>query len=262
MNVTILADYQDAVRHLDCFKRLAGHNVTIWNDHVTDLDVLGERLENTEALVLIRERTPITAPLLDRLDSLRLISLRGSYPHIDVEACTKKGVIVSSETGHGYPSYSTAELTWALMLAALRHVPQEVAALKAGQWQTTIGTALRGRTLGIFGYGGIGTVVGGYGQAFGMNVLVWGREGSIERARADGHATASSKEALFGDSDVLTLHVRLIAQTRGLVTARRSCFDEADGTFRKHEPGGAGRTWSARRRFASGSTGNGGRRRL
>ena len=218
MNVTILADYQDAVRNLDCFKELAGHNVTIWNDHVSDLDVLSERLEDAEALVLIRERTPINAALVDRLEKLRLISLRGSYPHVDVEACTRNGVIVSSAMGPGQTSYSTAELTWALILAALRHVPQEVAALKAGQWQTTIGTGLRGRTLGIFGYGDIGTVVAGYGQAFGMNVLVWGREGSLARAIADGHDTASGQEVLFETSDVLTLHVRLVEQTRGVVT--------------------------------------------
>ena len=218
MNITILTDYQDAVRHLACFRKLAGHQVTIWNDHVTDTDALAARLKDTEALVLIRERTPIRAALIERLDKLRLISQRSVYPHIDVDACTRKGIIVSSDMHPGQPSHATAELTWALILAALRYLPQEVAALKAGRWQSTIGTALHGHTLGIFGYGRIGGVLGGYGKAFGMKVLVWGREKSLARARADGHEAAGSKEALFERSDVLTVHLRMIKETQGIVT--------------------------------------------
>ena len=218
MNITILTDYQDVVRHLKCFGKLAGHNVKIWNDHVTDTDALAERLKDTEALVLIRERTPIRAPLIDRLGRLKLISQRSVYPHIDVDACTRKGIIVSSEMSPGQPSYATAELTWGLIIAALRHLPQEVAALKAGRWQSTIGTSLRGRTLGVFGYGRIGGVMAGYGKAFGMKVLAWGREKSLERARADGHETAAGKEDLFARSDVLTVHLRMIKETRGIVT--------------------------------------------
>ncbi|MBU2053921.1 MAG: D-2-hydroxyacid dehydrogenase family protein [Proteobacteria bacterium] len=219
MNITILDDYQNVVRTLRCFDRLAGHNVTIWNDHATDTETLAARLKDTEALVLIRERTPIRAPLIERLPGLRLISQRSGYPHIDVEACTRHGVIVSSNMHPDLPSYPTAELTWGLILAAMRRIPQEMIAMRAGRWQSTVGLGLRGRTLGIFGYGRIGAVVAGYGTAFGMKVLAWGREASIAKAGADGHAVASSRAALFEESDVLTLHLRLIDATRGIVTA-------------------------------------------
>ena len=217
MKVTILDDYQDAVRTLACFGKAAGHDVTIWNDHVQDDDALAERLKDTEALVLIRERTRIRAPLIERLGKLRLISQRSVYPHIDVDACTRKGILISSDMSPGQPSYATAELAWALILAAMRNIPQEVQALKGGRWQSTIGTGLRGRTLGVFGYGRIGAVVAGYGRAFGMNVLAWGREGSLTRARADGYDVAASQAELFERSDVLTLHLRLIKETRGIV---------------------------------------------
>jgi len=219
MNITILDDYQNVVRTLDAFRKLAGHKVTIWNDHTEDLDVLAERLKDTEALVLIRERTPIRTPLLARLDKLRIISQHSVYPHIDVDTCTRRGVVLSSNMHPGRPSYATAELTWGLIIAALRRIPQEVAALKAGRWQSTIGTTLRGRTLGVYGYGRIGAVIAGYGKAFGMKVLVWGREASLARARADGYTPARSREAFFAESDVLTLHLRLNDATRGIVTA-------------------------------------------
>lgn len=220
MKITILDDYQNTVRTLACFSKVAHHDVTIWNDHTKDVEVLAERLKDTEALALIRERTPIRAPLVARLDRLRIISQVSVYPHIDVEACTRRGILVSSYMMPGRPSYATAELTWGLILAAVRRIPQEMAALKAGRWQAwPIGLSLRGKTLGVYGYGRIGAVIAGYGRAFGMNVLVWGRETSIDKARADGYATAASKEALFEDSDVLSLHVRLIGATRGLVTA-------------------------------------------
>jgi D-3-phosphoglycerate dehydrogenase len=219
MNVTILDDYFDTLRTLECFRELAGQNVTIWNDHVQDVDALSDRLRDTEALVLIRERTQIRAPLIERLPKLRLISQRSVYPHIDVEACTRHGIIVSSNMHSDTPSYATAELTWGLVLAAMRHIPQQVAALKAGVWQTGVFHTLRGKTLGIFGYGRIGAVVAGYGKAFGMNVLVWAREASLERARADGYATAASKAQFFTDVDVLSLHMRLVDATRGIVKA-------------------------------------------
>jgi D-3-phosphoglycerate dehydrogenase len=217
MKITVLDDYQDAVRTLQCFAKVAGHDVTIWNDRITDQDALATRLKDTEALVLIRERTQIRAPLIAKLDKLKLISQRSVYPHIDVEACIRKGIVVSSDMSPGQPSYAAAELTWALVLAAMRHLPKEVAALKAGRWQSTFGTALRGRTLGVFGYGRIGGVVAGYGKAFGMNVLAWGGAGSLERARADGFEAAASKSDLFERADVLTLHLRLTQDTRGIV---------------------------------------------
>ncbi len=219
MKISILDDYHDTLRTLPCFSRLEEHEVTIWNDHVQDVDALAERLRDTEALVLIRERTEIRAPLLRRLAKLRLISQRSVYPHIDIDECTRLGVIVSSRKHPGTPSYAAAELTWGLVLAAARRIPQQVAALKAGRWQVGVGSTLRGKTLGIYGYGRIGSVVAGYGTAFGMKVLVWAREASLARARADGYAVAESKDAFFEKSDVLSLHLRHIEATRGIVTA-------------------------------------------
>jgi len=219
MRITILDDYFDTLRTLACFRELAGHDVTIWNDHVQDLDALAQRLADTEALVLIRERTQIRAPLVERLPKLRLISQRSVYPHIDIDACSRHGIIVSSNQHSDTPSYAAAELTWGLVLAAMRQIPQEVAALKTGVWQTGVWHTLRGKTLGIFGYGRIGTVVAGYGAAFGMNVLVWARQESLERARADGYAIASNKAQLFAECDVLSLHMRLVDATRAIVSA-------------------------------------------
>jgi D-3-phosphoglycerate dehydrogenase len=219
VKISILDDYFDTLRPLDCFKKLAGHDVQIWNDHVQDVDTLAERLKDTEALVLIRERTQIQSPLLERLPNLKLISQRSVYPHIDIEACTRLGVIVSSSQHADTPSYAAAELTWGLILAAMRRIPQQVAAMKAGGWQTGVGDSLRGKILGIYGYGRIGSVVAGYGKAFGMRVLMWAREESLARARADAYAIAASKEAFFKECDVVSLHMRLVDVTRGIVTA-------------------------------------------
>jgi D-3-phosphoglycerate dehydrogenase len=219
MKISILDDYHDTLRTLPCFSKLAGHDVKIWNDHVHDVDLLAERLKETEALVLIRERTEIRAPLLDRLNNLRLISQRSVYPHIDIDACTRRGVIVSSSLHPGTPSYATAELTWGLILAAMRQIPQQMAALKAGTWQTGVGSSLGEKTLGIYGYGRIGSVVAGYGKAFGMNILVWAREPSLAKAGADGYTAALSKDTFFAECDVVSLHMRLVDRTRGIVTA-------------------------------------------
>lgn len=219
MKVSILDDYFDTLRTLDCFQKLAGHEVTIWNDHVQDFDVLTDRLRETEALVLIRERTQIRAPLLERLPNLKLISQRSVYPHIDIEACTRLGIVVSSSQHADTPSYATAEFTWGLVLAGMRAILQQTAALKAGKWQIGVGQSLRGKTLGIYGYGRIGSVVAGYGKAFGMNVLVWAREPALAKARADGYATAASKAEFFQECDVLSLHMRLVDATRGIVRA-------------------------------------------
>jgi len=219
MKITILDDYFDTLRTLPCFRKLDGHPVEVWNDHVQETDALVERLKDTEALVLIRERTKIQAPLLDRLDKLKLISQRSVYPHIDIAACTRNGVIVSSGQHAGTPSYATAELTWGLILAAMRQIPQQAASLRAGHWQMGVGNTLRAKTLGIYGYGRIGSAVAGYGRAFGMKVLVWAREASLAAARADGHATARTKDAFFEEADILSLHMRLVEATRGIVTA-------------------------------------------
>jgi D-3-phosphoglycerate dehydrogenase len=219
MKISILDDYFDTLRTLPCFAKLSSHRVTVWNDHVQDVDALAERLRDAEVLVLIRERTKIQAPLLARLPNLKLISQRSVYPHIDIEACTRHGVIVSSSQHPGTPSYAAAELTWALVLAAARQLPQQVAALKNGTWQIGVGSTLRGKTLGICGYGRIGSVVAGYGRAFGMNVSVLAREVSLARAREDGYSPARSREVFFAESDVLSLHMRLVDATRGIVTA-------------------------------------------
>src|ERR1700676_3725104 len=219
MKISILDDYFDTLRTLDCFARLKGHEVTIWNDHVQDVDKLAQRLRATEVLVLIGERTQIRQPLLERLPKLKLISQRSVYPHIDVDACTRLGVILSSGQHADTPSYATAEFTWGLVLAAMRQIPQQMASLKAGNWQIGVGYTLRGKTVGIYGYGRIGAVVAGYGKGFGMEVLVWAREPALAKARADGYATASSKAAFFEQCDVLSLHMRLVDATRGIVTA-------------------------------------------
>jgi D-3-phosphoglycerate dehydrogenase len=219
MKVSILDDYHDTLRTLACYEKLRGHEVTIWNDHVQEVGPLAERLKDTEALVLIRERTQIRAPLLEKLPKLRLISQRGVWPHIDIDACTRLGIVVSSNMHAGTPSYATAELAWGLVLAAARQIPQQMNSLRAGTWQTGVGSTVRGKTLGIFGYGRIGAVVAGYGKAFGMKVLAWARPESLERAKKDGHAVAASKEAFFAECDVLSLHMRLVEATRGIVTA-------------------------------------------
>src|SRR2546430_16741443 len=218
MKISILDDYHDTLRTLGCFGKLAGHDVEIWNDHVQDVDTLAKRLKDTEALVLIRERTQIRAPLLDRLDKLKLISQRSVFPHIDIDACTRHGVIVSSSQHAGTPSYAAAELTWGLVLAAMRQIPRQMAALKSGQWQMGVGHTVREKTLGVYGYGRIGSVVPGYGKAFGMRVLGWASEASRQRASEDGHAIAAGKRAFFEQCDVLSLHIRLVSATRGIVT--------------------------------------------
>jgi D-3-phosphoglycerate dehydrogenase / 2-oxoglutarate reductase len=219
MKIAILDDYFDTLRTLPCFQKLKGHEVIIWNDHVQDTGTLAARLKDTECLVLIRERTRIQVDLLERLPRLKLISQRSVYPHIDIEACTRRGIVVSSSQHAGTPCHAAAELTWALILATARQLPQQMAALKAGKWQIGVGTTLRGKTLGIFGYGRIGATVAGYGKAFGMNVVAWARDASLARARSDGYATARSKAEFFESCDIVTLHMRLVPATRHIVKA-------------------------------------------
>ena len=193
--------------------------MTVFNDHVQDTDVLAGRLRGFDALVLIRERTEIRTPLLERMRQLRLISQRSVYPHIDIDTCTRLGITVCSNMHAGSPSYAAAELTWALVLAAMRQIPQQVASLKSGNWQAGVGRTLTRKTLGIYGYGRIGQVVAGYGAAFGMQVLVWARPESLARARANRLATAETKDDFFATCDVLSLHMRLVPATRSIVTA-------------------------------------------
>jgi D-3-phosphoglycerate dehydrogenase len=216
LRVAILDDYQDVVRTLDCFSTLQGHDVTVWNESVADVEVLAKRLVTADVLVLLRERTKVDEALLSRLPNLKLISQNGHVPHIDLAACTRHGVIVSSALT-ARPSYPTVEFTWGLILAAMRNIPLESAALRQGIWQSTVGLGLRGRTLGIYGFGRLGSMVARIGVAFGMDVLAWGRQGSLDRAQAEGLAVAPSKEALFARSDVLSLHLRLNSETVGLI---------------------------------------------
>ncbi|MEF0942973.1 D-2-hydroxyacid dehydrogenase family protein [Rhizobium sp. BR 362] len=216
LRIAILDDYQDVVRTLDCFSKLRGHEVTIWNDAVADVDVLAERLATADALVLLRERTKVDEALVSRLPNLKLVSQNGHVPHIDLAACTRHGVLVSSALTQR-PSYPTVEFTWGLILAAMRNIPLESAELRKGIWQSTVGLGLRGRTLGIYGFGRLGSMVARIGVAFGMELLVWGRQGSLDRAQKEGLPVASSKETFFAQSDVLSLHLRLNAETAGLI---------------------------------------------
>ncbi len=217
MKITILDDYFDTLRTLPCFAKLDGHDITVWNDHVQDVEVLAGRLAEMEVLVLFRERTKIRTPLLEQLPKLKLISQRSVYPHIDVATCTKLGIILSSDQHAGTPSYATAELTWGLILAAMRDIPGQMASIRAGNWQKGVGGTLRGKTLGIYGYGRIGKEIARYGQTFAMKVLIWASEASQLRAAANGLDVADSRAAFFAQCDVLSLHIRLNEATRGMV---------------------------------------------
>lgn len=229
MNIVILDDYQDVVRKLDCAARLADYPFKVYNNTVKGLGQLSVRLRDADVLVLIRERTPITRQLVEKLPRLKLIAQTGRIgSHIDIQACTERGIAVAEGTGS---PVAPAELTWALIMAAMRRLPQYIGNLKHGVWQQSglksaamppnfgLGTVLRGKTLGIWGYGKIGQLVAGYGRAFGMRVLVWARDASREKAVQDGHEAAASREEFFQRSDVLSLHLRLNDATRGIVTA-------------------------------------------
>lgn len=218
MRIAILDDYQDAARQLACFARLKGHDFVSITEHVREPEALARRLDGVDAIVLIQQRCRMPREVVEKLATVKLISQTGRRTtHIDIEACTRKGIAVCA--GGVSNSVTTAEFTWGLLLAAVRHIPLEVQALKSGRWQSTIGTQLKGRTLGVYAYGKIGSLVAGYGRAFGMNVVCWGREGSTARARRDGFEIAASREAFFESCDIVTLHLPLNAETRGIVTA-------------------------------------------
>jgi D-3-phosphoglycerate dehydrogenase len=227
MNIIILDDYQDAVRKLRCASKLDGLSAKVFTNTVKGTGQLSVRLRDAEALVLIRERTHFSRALLEKLPKLRLICQTGRVgEHIDVEACTRLGIAVAEGVGS---HVATAELTWALVLAAMRRLPQYIGNLKHGAWQQSglksasmptnfgLGMVLHGKTLGIWGYGHVGQQVAQYGNAFGMHVTVWGSEASREKARSDGFVPAPSREAFFEASDVLSLHLRLSADNRGLI---------------------------------------------
>ena len=227
MNIVILDDYQDVVRKLACAQKLQPYQPKVFTNTVKGIGQLSVRLKDAEALVLIRERTHLTKQLIEKLPNLKLISQTGKVgSHIDVAACTERGIVVVE--GVGSP-IAPAELTWALIMAAMRRLPQYISNLKHGAWQQAglksgsmpvnfgLGQVLHGKTLGLWGYGKIGQLMAGYGKAFGMRVLIWGREASLERAKQDGYEVAASREAFFEQADVLSLHIRLNAETQGIV---------------------------------------------
>lgn len=218
MKVHILDDWFDTLRSLPCYAMLERHDVTVWTDHEPDPMKLAARIEEAEALVLFRERTKIGSELLDRLPNLKLISQRSVYPHIDVAACTRNGVTLCSNMHSDTPSYAAAELTLALILASYRQIPQQVASIRAGDWMMGVGRTLRGRTLGLYGYGRIAGAVAGYAEALGMKVQWWASEAGRARAASDGARVAESRAAFFATSDVVSVHVRLTPETRGVIT--------------------------------------------
>lgn len=217
MKVHILDDWSDTLRHLPSFQKLAGHEITLWTTPAQGGDLI-DRLQEAEAICLFRERTRITADLLDALPNLRFISGRGAWPHVDVAACAARGIAFASRKADDMPNHAAAELTWALILAALRDLPAQMASAKAGQWQAGVGRTLRGKTIGIYGHGRIGRLVAGYAAAFGARVLWWGSEAGRARAAAEGGAVPESRAAFFAQADVVTLHLRLTPQTTGVVT--------------------------------------------
>jgi len=227
MNIVILDDYQDAVRKLHCASRLEPFPAKVYTNTVKGIGQLSVRLRDADVIVLIRERTHITRQLVEKLPRLKMIAQTGRVgAHVDLEACTERGIVVCDGTGS---PVAAAELTWALIMAAMRRLPQYIGNLKHGAWQQSgmksaampanfgLGMLLRGKTLGLWGYGRIGQIVAGYGRAFGMDVMVWGRQGSLERALRDGYRLAGSQDELFAQSDVLSLHLRLNNETAGLV---------------------------------------------
>lgn len=230
-SIHILDDYHNTIPTLPGFRKIEDFNVTVWNDHVQDNDILAERLQDADVLVLMRERTKIDGDLLDRLPNLKLISQRGGGPHIDIEGCTRNGIIFSANTSGGEPSYSTAELAWTLILATWRQLPTQLASLKAGTWQTEPGRTLRGSTIGLYGYGKIAGAVATYARAFGLSVQWWGSEGSRDRATADGETVPESREAFFATSDIVSVHLRLVPATRGIITAADLANMREDALF-------------------------------
>ena len=228
MNIVILDDYQDAVRKLPCAARLEAYQAKVYTNTVKGLGQLSVRLKDADVIVLNRERTHLPRALIEKLPKLKLVVQTGKVgPHVDVAACTERGIAVADGTGS--PT-APAELTWALIMAAMHRLPHYIANLKHGVWQQSglksgamppnfgVGTVLKGKTLGVWGYGKIGQLVAGYAKAFGMQVVVWGSEASREKAAKDGHIPATTREALFEQSDVLSVHLRLNEATRGIVT--------------------------------------------
>lgn len=218
MKIAVIDDYQDAFRKLTSYAKLAGHEVVVYNDTEKDAARLAERLKDADAVVLTQQRSPFPKAVIERCPKLKLVSQTGrNAGHIDIAACTERGIVVAG--GGGGKSSTTAEFTWGLILAAMRHIPYEAQRLKEGHWQSTVGVGMDGKTLGVYAYGKIGSIVAKFGKAFGMNVICYGREGSTAKAKADGFEVAASREAFFSSADVLCIHLPLNKETRGIVTA-------------------------------------------
>lgn len=218
MRVAVIDDYQDAFRSLDCFGKIAGHDVAVFHEAARSQGALVDMLKDADAVILTQQRTAMPRAVLEQLPKLKLISQTGrNTAHIDVAACKERGIVISAG-GSGGPN-ATAELAWGLIMSAARHIPAEVQALKEGRWQTTLGTGLAGKVLGVYAYGRIGSIVAQVGKAFGMTIVCWGREGSLTRAQADGLVAATSRESFFSEADVVSLHLPLNEHTRGIVTA-------------------------------------------
>ena len=217
MKIAVIDDYQNAFKTLKCYPKLADHDVVVYTEPETNLEKIAERLKDADAVLLTQQRTAFPRALIEKLPKLKLIGQTGrAASHVDLEACTEKGVVVSA--GGSGNSNATAELTWGLILSALRNLPFEVKRLKDGHWQSTLGIGVNGKTLGIYAYGKIGSIVAGVGKAFGARVVCWGREGSSGRARAAGFEVAKSRAEFFAECDILSLHLPLNKDTRGIVT--------------------------------------------
>lgn len=217
MKVAVIDDYQNAFKSLKCYPKLSGHDVTVFTDTETDVSKLADRLKDADAVVLTQQRSSFPRVLIEKLPKLKLIGQTGrAATHVDLQACTERGIVVSAG-GAGSPN-ATAELTWGLILSALRKLPFEIHQLKQGRWQSTLGTGVKDKTLGIYAFGKIGSIVAGVGKAFGARVVCWGREGSTGRAKAAGFEVAASREEFFTGADILSLHLPLNKETRGIVT--------------------------------------------
>jgi len=231
MKVAVLDDWFDTLRQLACFHHLDGMDVDVFTDHITDLDRLADRLAPYDAITLFRERTAITADLIKRLPNLKLISQRSVYPHIDIDACTKAGILVCSNMHSGTASYAAAEHSWALIMAAMRDIPAQMASLHRGGWQIGVGKTVFGRTLGLYGYGRIAKQVAHYATSFGMKVIWWGSKDGRTRIAADGAKLATSRQAFFAEPDIISIHVRLNDKTRGIITADDLACMRPDSLF-------------------------------
>lgn len=232
MRIHILDDWFDTLRKLPSFRMLNGHDVHVWTDHVEDVNTLADRLSDADAVVLFRERTKVTRELVERLPNLRLISQRGVYPHIDIPACTEHQVLVCSKIpSGGGTNHAAAELTWALIMAGMRDLPAQMASVKAGNWQSGVGRTLNGRQLGLYGYGRIAKAVAGYAEAFGMRVVWWASNDGRMRAAEDGRTIAADRSSFFADSDIVSVHVRLKPETKGIITAEDFAAMRSDALF-------------------------------